>query len=515
MVNLPDSLKNVKELIKRFQKAKENWELWRALHQDAMDYSIPMRSTFRTQVQGQEKNLHIYDSTAEDSLHKFVSRIQSSLVPPWRKWMELTPGMLVPEDQKKEIEEELQEHTNEFFDNLNHSNFSTEIASSFADLAIGTGAIMIEEGRFNVDEKFNFTNIPLAELYLEDVKNAWRHHELPVCKIKERWPEAKLTQSLEEAIRNDPLKKVKIINGMLYDNKSRRYYHILLYEKDESILFMQSFRHRRLIVFRWSVTPGEVYGRGPIMQVLGDIKSLNKVQELLLQNAAIQMCGLYTGISDGVFNPHTVRISPGAIISVGQNGTQNPSLQALPRAGDLGLGAFVLESLQNKIKKALFVDQLGEITDPVRSATEIMIRKQEMLELAGASIGRLKTELIEPLVAACIEIMEPNPEEPYIEIDGKQTTIKQTSPLAKAEELEDFQNSQVWFDSVSQLGRVVGPQVIMGSVKIEDLPSFWAEKLSVPMKLVRDEEERQPLADAAMDIAVQQMGAGIGQQQPV
>jgi hypothetical protein len=520
MANLPDGLGTVKQLLNRVKNARRTWELWRSLYQEAMDFAAPQRSTFHQFSPGQRKNRHIFDSTAVVGLEQFANRVQHSVIPPWRQWMKLEAGSEVPEEEKKGVAADLEEATKIFFKNLNHSNFTTELTPSLSDYGIGTGAIMIEEGVFGSEETLKFTNVPLAELYVEDLKNVWREQEIEVGKIKENWPEAELTQQLEADVKKDPLKKVKILNGMVFNTKDRRYYHLIIHEKEEKILFLQDFATQRLIVFRWHVTPGEVFGRGPILQVLADIRTLNKVKQFVLENAAIQMVGLYTGISDGIFNPNTVRVTPGIVIPVGQNGTQNPSLQALPRAGDLGLGNMVIEDLQQNIRKSLFVEPLGDITDPVRSATEIMIRNQEMLKQAGASLGRLKSELIEPLVAACVDILRERGVFPDIVVDGRMVSLKQTSPLAAAEDQEDFQNSQVWFSSVMQLGQLLGPEAIMGTVKVEELAGYWASKLGVPEDLIRTKDEIKTMGETAMQAAQslqggQDGGQGQQQQQPV
>ena len=513
MANLPKGIGGMKALIKRFQNAKKTWEEWRSIHQEAMDFAAPQRSTFNTFAQGQRKNRHIFDSTAVIGLEQYANRIQGSVIPSWVNWMELTAGSDIPDDQKDDVTESLEYTTNTFFKHLNHSNFSTEITPGLSDLGVGTGAIMFEQGDFEKGQFFKFANVPLSELYIEDIKNVWRDQEIPCGKIKETWPNADIPTSIENMVKQDPQKKVKIINGMVYGQRDKKFHQVVIYKKDEKLLFTQSFNTQRLIVFRAHVTPGEVYGRGPILQMLADIRTLNKVKQFILENAAIQMAGVYTGVTDGIFNPNTVRIGPGTIIPVGQNGTQNPSLQALPRSGDIGLGQLILEDLQNNIKKALFIEPLGEITDPVRSATEMMIRNQEMLKQSGATIGRLKSELVEPIVAAGIDILQEMKQIDEMVVDGKKVSIKQTSPLAKAEDQDAFQNSQVWFNSVMQLGQVVGPEAVMASVRIEELAKYWAEKLSVPLELIRKKEERQQFAEKVIDAAEAGIG-GEGGQQP-
>jgi len=508
---IPKGLGSVSDLIKRFSEARDRWELFRSLHQEAFDFSNPQRETFRLRSPGQRKNRHVFDSTAILGLEQFASRIQGSIVPSWQQWMNLKAGDEVPDEDKDRSDELLEETTDTFFSHLNHSNFSTEISPAFSDLGVGTGAIQIEEGEFNKGEVLNFSNVPLAELYPElppggAIESTWRKQEVAARHLTRVWPGAKLPQQLQNMVEKQPNRKVDILNGMLFNPEDGKYWQVVIHEPSKSSIFEQSFNSKRLIVFRWHVVSGEVFGRGPIIQMLPDIRTVNKVKQFILENAALQMAGVYTGVDDGVFNPHTVRIAPGSIIPVKSNNNQNPTLSPLNRSGDLGLGNFVLEDLQAGIRKALFVDPLGEVTDPVRSATEVMIRQQEMLKNAGASIGRLKTELVEPLVAAVVDILQSLGKIPQIKVDGKEVTIKQTSPLAKAEDLEDFQNSQLWFSNITQLPE----EVVAGSVKIEDLPRFWQQKLGVPADLVRTDEERKMLADQVQAAAQQQLEQGGG-----
>lgn len=506
---IPKGFGSVEDLIKRFNEARERWELFRSLHQEAFDFANPQRETFRLRSPGQRKNRHVFDSTAVLGLEQFASRIQSSIVPSWQQWMNLKAGDEIPEEEQDKVNNLLEDVTDTFFSHLNHSNFSTEISPALSDLGIGTGAIQIEEGEFNKGEIFKFSNVPLAELYPEmppggAIESVWRKQKVEARHLLRVWPGARLPEQLKTMAEKQPNRKVDILNGMLFNSEDGKYWQIVIHEPSKSSIFEQDFNSKRLIVFRWHVVPGEVFGRGPIIQMLPDIRTVNKVKQFILENAALQMAGVYTGVDDGVFNPHTVRIAPGSIIPVKSNNSQNPTLQPLNRSGDLGLGNFVLEDLQAGIRRALFVDPLGEITDPVRSATEVMIRQQEMLKNAGASIGRLKSELVEPLVAAGIDILQSLGKIAPIKVDGKEVTIKQSSPLAKAEDLEDFQNSQMWFANIAQLPQ----EIVAGAVKVEELPRYWQQKLGIPADLIRTDEERNMLAQQIQAAAQQQLESG-------
>ena len=513
MASVPRGLRSIQALIKRFGKARENWELWRSLHQEAFDFANPERQTFTQHSQGQAKNRHVFDDTAVDGLEIFASRIETGVTPSWQNFFKYTAGGKVPKDEVDRTNTELEVVTDAFFDALNHSNFDTEVSQSYNDLGIGTGAIIMEGGDFAKGEAFKFSNVPLSELFPEKtsggpIKNVWRQQDMVVRDILTTWPKADLPNDLANKVKSDPEAKEKILNGFLFNTTDNRYHQVVIHEPSKTLMFTQSFETRRLIVFRWHVTPGETFGRGPIIKKLPTIRTANKIKQFILENAAIQIAGVYTGRDDGVFNPHTARIAPGVVLPVTTNGSLNPTLAPITPSGNIGLGDALLEREQDSIRKALFADPFGEISDPVRSATEQLLRKQEMLEQHGASFGRLKTELIAPLAAAGLEILAGLGEIADVRVDGKTITLKQTSPLAVAEDLEDFRNFQVWFSFNSQLP----PELVAGTIKVEDIARWTQQKLGVPAELVRSKQESTEFGKQIMEAAsANPLGAGGGE----
>lgn len=487
--HLPKGLGSMDAVIKRFGKAKERRELWRSLLQEAYDYALPQKETFNFHSPGQKKNRHIYDSTAVSGVRTYAARIQSAHTPPWKHWMNFVAGTDTPKEDRDKINEQLEEATNIFFNHLDESDYSNQSTESDQDLAISTGAMFFEEGNLLEGEPlFKFTSIPLAQLYLESgdgAKNTgWREHDIEARNVPIMWPDGDYGKDLESKISKTPDEKVRIINGVL--KADGEWHQIIIYEPSKQLIFTQSFKTSPLIVYRTNVIPGESYGRGPVLDVLPDIRTANKVKEYILKNGALQMTGVYTSVSDGTWNPHTVRIAPGAIIPVGSNSNANPSMKPLDLSGNLQVGDIILSDLQSNINNALFSNPLGDIQDPVRSATEQMLRTQEMLRSSGASFGRLNTEKIKPIIERGVEILASVGRLPPIKVDGREVSIRMSSPLAKAEDQEEFSSFQVWFSQMQQLP----PEVLALGARIENIPLWTAEKLGLPVSdLVRSQDE--------------------------
>jgi hypothetical protein len=232
---------------------------------------------------------------------------------------------------------------------------------------------------------------------------------------------------------------------------------------------------------------GEVYGRGPLVSALPDIKTLNKVKEMILKNASIAVSGVYTAADDGVLNPQNITIAPGAIIPVARNGgPQGESLKPLRSAADFNVGQLIINDLVMGIKKMLLDDTLPLDTQSARSATEIVERMKELSQNMGAAYGRLITECMMPLVNRILYVMdEKNLISMPIKADGKAVRIVPVSPLAQSQSMDDLQNVLQFV----QIAQSAGP---MGQVAInqDELIDYIIEKMGIPRKVVNNAEQR-------------------------
>ena len=122
-MKLPKGVGTIDNLLKRFNEAKKKWELWRSIHQEAFDFSMPNRETFHLRSPGQRRNRHVFDSTAVLGTEQFASRIQGSVIPPWQQWADLVSGTEIPKEEKDRTDKALETVTEAFFNSLNHSNF--------------------------------------------------------------------------------------------------------------------------------------------------------------------------------------------------------------------------------------------------------------------------------------------------------------------------------------------------------------------------------------------------------
>ena len=71
--------------------------------------------------------------------------------------------------------------------------------------------------------------------------------------------------------------------------KSKTYYGCVWVKGEDHISWMEDFgKSSPWVTGRYSKVAGEIRGRGPALQALPDVRSLNKAKEFVLQKAALQ-----------------------------------------------------------------------------------------------------------------------------------------------------------------------------------------------------------------------------------
>lgn len=508
---------NFEQIKKRFDEAAKRKVNWDILYRETLRYVAPERELFTEKIEGTPKreNTIVVDSTAIIGLSKFISNLQSSLVPPMKRWTRLVPGDGVPADVLDIVKPKLDEVTNIMFSSVQNSNFDTQIAEAFSDLAVGTAALLCTKGE---DEKtpLRFMCIPLHELYLEEgphgrIDTVFRKHKMEIRNIQETWQDVKISEDLARRIEQQPSsqevfiectypakveiekmepddqgrvrKVIKKINGFVY---------IVIHEASKQIIVERQQESSPWIIFRWSVAPGEIYGRGPALFALPDIKSINKTKELILKRASIDAAGMWMVKEDGVMNLENIQMGPHALIPVMETpgGMGSPSIAPLPIPGGMDVSQMVINDLRTSINEIMFADPLGPIDLPVKTATEVAYRQQELAKRIGSAFGRLQYELITPLINRILFVLNEwnllPTEGDSIKIDGRILSVKHESPLAAAQDQESLMAIQQF---IQFLAGTFGPQMSMVLIQPDKVIQHMAKYLNIPadIQLTQDQ----------------------------
>ncbi len=334
----------------------------------------------------------LFDATAADAVDNLAASMYSLLTPPESLWISLIPES---EDSPDAVSA-----TAALRANLNDSNFYTTIHQCYLDLVIlGTACLFMSENPIGADSAFSFTAIPMKDIAI--LPNAIFHTtSMPAREVIEKYPSWTPPADIRDAIKKDPEMPLKLVQSLV--GKDFTAWLDVGGNIENNIISTGTFETNPYLVFRWSVASGELYGRGPVLRALPDIKTANKVVELVLKNATIAVSGIWQADDDGVINLSNINLTPGAIIpkAVGSSG-----LTPLSSGADFDVSQIILKDLRERIRHALLADRLGLLSEKEMTATEIMARNADMVRILGATYGRLLHEFIRPLCERGLQIL--------------------------------------------------------------------------------------------------------------
>lgn len=396
-------------ILKRFHAAHDIRKNWESLWDECYDFALPQRGGFNASYRaGEDRVNDIYDATAMDAADQLASSMLGNLTPTWSQWFGLKPGPDLNAEEAERLAPVLEKAAKTIQDHFDRSNFAAEIHQCYLDLIVGgTASLNFEESDIGSFSAFKFSATPLTHVVLEEGDNgyldgAFRQMELTFDQITSRYPDAIITEDVLKRATQNPQQRFKILESVLPDGLIYEYNAMLMEDADNPVLLATgNFGQSPTISFRWLKSPGEIYGRSPVMKALPDIKTANKVVELILKNASIAVTGIWQADDDGVLNPANIELSPGSIIpkAIGSKG-----LQPLDMPGRFDISQLVLDSLQSRIRHALLADRLAPIASPKMTATEVIERSAQMSLLLGATYGRLQSELLTPLIKRAFAI---------------------------------------------------------------------------------------------------------------
>ena len=512
---------------KRYVRSRDHLNLWQDIIEDAYELTLPVRNRFDKPTPGEPRTNRAFDSTAVRGVKSFSNNIQSILTPPFKRWGTLIPGHNVSDNQKEAVETQLEAINDKIYRYFDQSNFAVTINESYQDMSISTGILIMNEG--TVEKPFEFRCVPFADVAFEEgthgkLENFWRLWEIPVRQLRDNWPDANLTDDLQRKLESAPHTLVRFIEGTItypQNDEGKQIFYYLQLEEGQTDMIQEWMDFNPWNALRMNVVPGDIIGWGPVLTNLNSIQVLNKMAEFELKIASFRAFPPYTVPNAGTMNPYTMRIEPGAFVPIEPNFVGQKPIDLIPQPGDVQFGQLSIESLQSDVRDGLFAQPLGPVTGGNTSATEISTRQANWLRESTAAFGRLTSEVLQPLINTALRILhrkgliepiEINGQK-ILEIDGNNLNIEFESPLFEVQNQEDFQR----LDTLAQtLIQDFGPEGI-GALQVEKIPAYMAEKLGVPLRLVKNPSEvEQALSNVNQQQQQQSQAAAVqaGEQAP-
>jgi len=317
--------------ILRFEAAKSARQRWAETLDEAYafclpQYAPPSTSATGGEAKGEKRGAEVCDTTAEDALNERAARTQDQLFPPFAEWTDFEPAQVLELDDsaRQQIAARFAEARARFHAAVEMANFHIEMPLALRDAYVSTGAITVDFG--TPANPLTFGAVPVGQLIPEEspdgvIRTNYRERKVKLRELSQLWPEAELPEGVAARAETAPNEETQVVEMEIFepDTGSTRY-RVFIDGWHE--IFAETLGAQRTICFRVDKVPGETMGRGPALAKMPDIKTANKVVELVLKNASFAVTGMWQADDDGVINPANIKLFPGAIIpkSVGSNG---------------------------------------------------------------------------------------------------------------------------------------------------------------------------------------------------
>ena len=156
------------------------------------------------------------------------------------------------------------EYINEtIFTYLKRSALDSIINESFQDLAISMGVLLVNEG--DLENPLKFESVPANDVIIDStdnlhINNVWRSLTLEVRKIQNIWPDAQLSNELQQMLASNPDNQVKLIEGAITckpNELGQKYFYFVMDNQGRNIIFEEWRDIFPWLVFRGMKSPGE------------------------------------------------------------------------------------------------------------------------------------------------------------------------------------------------------------------------------------------------------------------
>jgi Bacteriophage head to tail connecting protein. len=246
---------------------------------------------------------------------------------------------------------------------------------------------------------------------------------------------------------------------------------------------------------RWARIAGEVFGYGPAMTVLPDIKMVNAMMKTIIK-AAQKIVDPPLQVPDDTFL-HTIRMTPSAL-NFYRSGA-NDRIEPIETKGRPDIGLEMVQNIQGKIERAFHTDLLEmpeEKNEGSRvAATWVMQRRQEKMRLMAPMLSRMQTEFLGNLIDRVFNIMLRKkaflPVPPSL--SGARLKPVYVSPVAKAQRAQEAEGLLNLFNLMQPIAPL-DPSA-MKILKGDEVMRFAGDIYSVPTRLFRSREEMQQMKE--------------------
>lgn len=495
-------------IIDRFSDLAEKRRPWADTWDELADYYLPMSFTGDNGVlPGQAGDEHIYESTPTHALELLAASLGGLLTNPAVPWFGIKVventsdlGELADDQDVKEYLSDVRDRMLIMF-NENAANFQSHVHELYQTHALfGTSCMYVED---DPDTVVRFSSRTIKEIYITEdyrgrVDTVFRKAMLTARHLVQEFGRDKVSAKVSEAYEKKPDTEFEVVHAVYPRvdrdpgsklSKDMPIASVFVEKESKHVLLESGFHEMPYMVPRWSKASGEVYGRGPGLTALAQVRVLNAQAETKMiaeEKAADNPLMLP---DDGFMGP----INTGAGgISYYRSGTGD-MIKQLPISTDFASLENSMQQRREDVRMIFQNDQLQLVGGPDMTATEARIRQEEKYRLLGPMLGRLQTEFLAPLIERVYGIMSRAgalPDIPDV-LQDIEWTVSYESPVARAQRSYEAQSMQQTVEFIAPLIGEGDPFGVLDNFDPDRITRDAAEMFGMKPDWLRSEEEVQ------------------------
>src|SRR5487761_1823540 len=470
-----------------------------------------------------------WDATASIAAQRFSAVMESLLTPQGSIWHRMVPL----DDHLKNnrpVKTYLEQVNNVVMKRRNRpgANFIGQMQQVYLSLGLyGNGALMSDADSEEVGTRYKYLH--LGQLYLVEnhqgsVDGFYRFFKITGAQSRSKFrgyvPHGvKLDNPLNSeetyeflhcVVKRDDYDPIRV------DAKGMRYASYYFCVPDRKLVEESGYKVFPAAISRYIQAPNELYGRGPAMLVLPQIKLLNEEKKSIVRQGHRALEPVLLAADEGVINTFSLRTN--AINFGAVNADGKPLVMPL-KTGDLAVGDKMMEADAATIGDAFLMSIFKMLADnPQMTATQVMEIARERGFLVGPTIGRQTSELLGPLITRDINLAEQQnalpPMPPALrEVNGR-IALEYDSPMSRMQRAENATGFMRYVGMASDYAKDTGDTSALDWIAFDRAAPALQDIHGVPVAWTATPEEvaqkRKVKQQQQMQEQLLQNAAGVG-----
>ena len=308
---------------------------------------------------------------------------------------------------------------------LARSNFYDAMGEFFLDAgSVGTATIFIEEDKD--DDTIVFSPRHPVEIYVAEnhhhkVDVVYRKYSMTARQMTMKWSQEELSKDAWDAVHGDdankdPEKRFNVIHAVFprnnenpgssqrgAGNKGMKFASVYKEENEPDIISEGGFIDNPYAVWRWAKNSYETYGRSPASNAYVDLAAVNEMGRTMLQAAQLSV--------EPPLNVPSEQRGRVRFVPRGNNyyeEDQTRIISPIVTGINYPIGIDYHDRMRATVREHFKVDfflLLAQTEKRNLTATEVLELQSEKAAVLGATIGRLNSEALDPILERVYNIL--------------------------------------------------------------------------------------------------------------